>query len=169
MGPQLYRCGNGKSIRGIAPPDFASMGPQLYRCGNAKVPLTLPTASFLLQWGRNFIVAEISRRARRRCSRMRCFNGAATLSLRKSVRAAFSRDKSQFASMGPQLYRCGNKETPGQARFNNYGFNGAATLSLRKSLTPASSATPSAVLQWGRNFIVAEINRNISITTIPIQ
>ena len=61
-----------------------------------------------LQWGRNFIVAEIS-------------------TTTKSVLGFV------VASMGPQLYRCGNEP-------------------------PKNSASSMHVmLQWGRNFIVAEM------------
>ena len=137
---------------------------------------------FLLQWGRNFIVAETYRTCTPTSQQPR-FNGAATLSLRKlrephaphvvtvygfngaatlSLRKLATLDSllgGGVASMGPQLYRCGNNEQ-GQApmaptslqwgrnfyRCGNQGkavvhaplpacFNGAATLSLRKRLT----------------------------------
>ena len=59
--------------------------------------------------------------------------------------------------MGPQLYRCGNLwaahwELPSVGR-----FNGAATLSLRKYILPSHYVYGGTQLQWGRNFIVAEI------------
>ena len=62
------------------------------------------------------------------------------------------------ASMGPQLYRCGNREI----RYivvccNGICFNGAATLSLRKCPRREHNNPWNARLQWGRNFIVAEI------------
>ena len=109
MGPQLYRCGNlriwGRAIMG----DHASMGPQLYRCGN---------------------FAVISSRLSHRLG----FNGAATLSLRKSTGQRTLRRRN----------RC---------------FNGAATLSLRKSSSLVVGISSFILLQWGRNFIVAEIRR----------
>ena len=86
--------------------DIASMGPQLYRCGNKAKRDARRYPQIQLQWGRNFIVAEI-RRTRWRCSRRSCFNGAATLSLRK----------------------CSNLSSASQPILS---FNGAATLSLRK-------------------------------------
>ena len=60
--------------------------------------------------------------------------------------------------MGPQLYRCGNREI----RYivvccNGICFNGAATLSLRKCPRREHNNPWNARLQWGRNFIVAEI------------
>ena len=35
------------------------MGPQLYRCGNLEVIGNFDNKRYKLQWGRNFIVAEI--------------------------------------------------------------------------------------------------------------
>ena len=62
----------------------------------------------MLQWGRNFIVAEIPVQAKRYVQR-------------------------HDASMGPQLYRCGNLNL----EITGFDFE--------------------AMLQWGRNFIVAEM------------
>ena len=36
------------------------MGPQLYRCGNLEIIETSKSLDVVLQWGRNFIVAETS-------------------------------------------------------------------------------------------------------------
>ena len=83
MGPQLYRCGNSVLAERRCDFEVASMGPQLYRCGNE---ITLDKSimrDLMLQWGRNFIVAEIGTR-------------------REALVEAYK------ASMGPQLYRCGN-------------------------------------------------------------
>ena len=82
------------------------MGPQLYRCGNGNARSPVSDSRALLQWGRNFIVAEtvtdssgdgiegvlqwgrnfiVAETLHERC--VACgawsFNGAATLSLRK--------------------------------------------------------------------------------------
>ena len=87
-----------------------------------------------LQWGRNFIVAEMSSSLRMQPAAPPRFNGAATLSLRKS--GWWGNWLSLLkASMGPQLYRCGN---------NPADANDVIT----------------HLLQWGRNFIVAEIRTN---------
>ena len=69
--------------------------------------MTSKRHSTVLQWGRNFIVAEI-------------FTG-------NDVKATLD-----GASMGPQLYRCGNYRAADQQWYTLIGFNGAATLSLRK-------------------------------------
>ena len=204
MGPQLYRCGNFEKLFGYAQRQQcfngaatlslrkyatfgrqcdlrsnASMGPQLYRCGN--MVFVKPRLVYLnqLQWGRNFIVAEI-RKKRQSKPRRNCFNGAATLSLRKYrgpvpttdlcnglqwgrnfivaeisampqpwgghsllqwgrnfivAEIPFSNFKlfvANCASMGPQLYRCGNPPSQQHANRSKARFNGAATLSLRK-------------------------------------
>ena len=111
---------------------MASMGPQLYRCGNADVPHHRPAPAWSLQWGRNFIVAEIFQHPNPLLHH-------------------------PHASMGPQLYRCGNRSTAAATYGGDTRFNGAATLSLRKSEYTFTPSTTRVWLQWGRNFIVAEI------------
>ena len=59
--------------------------------------------------------------------------------------------------MGPQLYRCGNLVNILETTHDAISFNGAATLSLRKFQTVSIVVLVSQMLQWGRNFIVAEI------------
>ena len=101
-----------------------------------KLPLELChlTLTLELQWGRNFIVAETG------ClpDLCRChapgFNGAATLSLRKWRPAQNACLSLSCASMGPQLYRCGNSSSRRPRANGTCSFNGAATLSLRKWL-----------------------------------
>ena len=83
------------------------MGPQLYRCGNKDMRHRVSSYR-QLQWGRNFIVAETDTTGCRREITCTCFNGAATLSLRKYRIRHQDIDTLRPASMGPQLYRCGN-------------------------------------------------------------
>ena len=59
--------------------------------------------------------------------------------------------------MEPQLYRCGNTDTPAGSNQPHHGFNGAATLSLRKYRYACWIKPATPWLQWSRNFIVAEI------------
>ena len=180
MGPQLYRCGNSLWYTILVYQDLASMGPQLYRCGNVAEIRHLREDIDMLQWGRNFIVAEIRHHARHwnanfglqwgrnfivaemrsrppepqadspasmgpqlyRCGNLSyfiymkyinsCFNGAATLSLRKFSDVLHGMIRELTASMGPQLYRCGNLQGISCYFRDSCGFNGAATLSLRK-------------------------------------
>ena len=132
MGPQLYRCGNLPCLPRLRRRDhLASMGPQLYRCGNLDYTEEAQRDPYTLQWGRNFIVAETRCPAPRSTGRS-SFNVAATLSLRKPFHqmhhpvnglplqwgrnfivaetwwVTTGRRHDIPASMGPQLYRCGN-------------------------------------------------------------
>ena len=156
MGPQLYRCGNAVesaddvpsdsyrfngaatlSLRKFAQPHKgskgrrASMGPQLYRCGNSLVARLAAFVPDRLQWGRNFIVAEMSLVCFA-LSRETSFNGAATLSLRKS----FLEHGSSYTAVALQWGR--NFIVAEMSRKNHF----------QEGRCP---------LQWGRNFIVAEI------------
>ena len=205
MGPQLYRCGNRLTEpEGQGAGDGASMGPQLYRCGNLDISLMqelydwalqwgrnfivaeiLPSryiihAAFQLQWGRNFIVAEISINVRlsgisRKLQWGRNFivaemrvlkrdgslvivmlqwgrnfivaeigmivelvGGVTTASMGPQLYRcgnnghSLEDNQDEYASMGPQLYRCGNPQQQQLFAEDQNGFNGAATLSLRK-------------------------------------
>ena len=109
----------------------ASMGPQLYRCGNSQFPIDAPVVIVLLQWGRNFIVAEIYRIIRPGRRRIPASMGP------QLYRCGNRGNRHQpgtgnGASMGPQLYRCGNVTLAGFGGGLYICFNGAATLSLRK-------------------------------------
>ena len=132
MGPQLYRCGNAALIRSSALcSSIASMGPQLYRCGNLK--------QYVYAW--RAVIASMGPQLYR-CgnlatyrslpSPVACFNGAATLSLRKRALGPGCLPEGAPASMGSQLYRCGNNTGAAPQPAHLQGFNGAATLSLRK-------------------------------------
>ena len=109
----------------------ASMGPQLYRCGNAAA----------VEHSNQFRPASMGPQL------YRCGN------LSSSIRAC----RSWIASMGPQLYRCGNQKRNRLPEQSLFCFNGAATLSLRKLTMGDIDRTMYALLQWGRNFIVAEM------------
>ena len=109
MGPQLYRCGNSTfSCLGLQVGLLASMGPQLYRCGNCQIIGMQCILFRSLQWGRNFIVAERCQQSRA-AALLWSFNGAATVSLRKYAGHVCQDVLRSQTSMGPQLYRCGNR------------------------------------------------------------
>ena len=131
MGPQLYRCGNDAPVPCLVPRRSASMGPQLYRCGNVDADGPPWPHIWLLQWGRNFIVAETWTARSTAIGAGTSFIGAATLSLRKPA--------------APSIRHSVKRR-----------FNGAATLSLRKLTSFLIGSYGLDVLQWGRNFIVAE-------------
>ena len=136
MGPQLYRCGNAISkfrnpveefelqwgcnfiVAGICHVT-ACLPPYLQkRCFNGaatsllrkyNILTTAGMAEMGLQWGRSFIVAEIPSFPAWSPGWSPRFNGAATLSLRKLPDHRYAVHLVPLASMGPQLYRCGNR------------------------------------------------------------
>ena len=108
------------------------MGPQLLSLRKSDNSASMTNMMSALQWGRNFIVAEMYA-ANTAYTADKGFNGAATLSLRK----------------------CDAYHAESRRMFG--GFNGAATLSLRKFPAPGPTYPMGHLLQWGRNFIVAEI------------
>ena len=182
MGPQLYRCGNGRTghkrhetvsgFNGAATlslrKSHADSQPVRLTAArfNGAATLSLrkcpnmadrPKAKPWLQWGRNFIVAEISQRATMSKVRSVKLQWGRNFIVAEMITAYLAGNQKQDASMGPQLYRCGNIK-----RTDNHGpkslrFNGAATLSLRKLAPRPHSSANAPLLQWGRNFIVAEI------------
>ena len=83
MGPQLCSCGNLAYASRRDHQQLASMGPQLCSCGNRRQSTLQLVCSCVLQWGRNFAVAETE----------------AELRIRR---------EGYVASMGPQLCSCGN-------------------------------------------------------------
>ena len=146
MGPQLCSCGNIRLTEQQYHQVRASMGPQLCSCGNETHAGSPFSTTFLLQWGRNFAVAETcggvlmvwhicqlqwgrnfavaeTTLLDQVASIPRRFNGAATLQLRKQVRG--------YRRLG--AVRC---------------FNGAATLQLRKRI----------LFFWVPSFIVRSFN-----------
>ena len=156
MGPQLYRCGNAYLAHVFASPSKASMGPQLYRCGNRpclqshnahkprfngaatlslrKQAVSVPTQRnyVRLQWGRNFIVAE-------------------TTSRRPEAPTGH-----KLASMGPQLYRCGNWDKSGEGYCYMCLLQWGRNFIVAETGVTTGGVVSRTVLQWGRNFIVAE-------------
>ena len=157
MGPQLYRCGN-VTLAGFGGGLYICFNGaatlSLRKCPRCTGAIcrsgglqwgrnfivaeitTCMTKAYChsqLQWGRNFIVAEMMVRVVSNMLMAISFNGAATLSLRKSEQATAK-------------------------AAGSHSFNGAATLSLRKSAEIWWRYGMLNLLQWGRNFIVAEIS-----------
>ena len=85
-----------------------------------------------LQWGRNFIVAETRRRSDIAGSIGLASMGPQLYRCGNMPYRDTALERGFLASMGPQLYRCGNKKKAG--------------IALAGQIQ----------LQWGRNFIVAE-------------
>ena len=130
--------------------------------GAATFQLRIVTPAFnvsqfnlMLQWSRNFSVADCRPRPRCHLLRKLSFNGAATFQLRIALPILWA-DPRYSASMEPQLFSCGLKEDHGRSQKNHneasmepqlfscglHGeaeaaaasqlcFNGAATFQLR--------------------------------------
>ena len=81
------------------------------------------------------------------------------MQLRKPTWDARANAGAGAASMGPQLCSCGNRTCRRWWRGSPGGFNGAATLQLRKHDRPHTFLAGCELLQWGRNFAVAETVR----------
>ena len=139
---------------------------------------TAPAA--MLQWGRNLFVAECIRgvldtahnhqasmgpqlvrcgmctRWYWRCSIRRCFNGAATCSLRNvNLRNFSNTHRESFNGAATCSLRNENAQYEQQPQ-SQRRFNGAATCSLRNGHSALLRYFPDLQLQWGRNLFVAE-------------
>ena len=110
----------------------ASMGPQLYRCGNKSMDSDYDARKYALQWGRNFIVAEISLKTSAVHIRYATLQWGRNFIVAEICAHNFDWGLPLHASMGPQLYRCGNSTQHLELKAEKSRFNGAATLSLRK-------------------------------------
>ena len=111
----------------------ASMGPQLYRCGNASEGSSGSIFCSRLQWGRNFIVAEMLG------------------SWKRSLKVTALQWGRNFivAEMSPRFHCSSISMTSLQ-----WGRN--FIVAETHTVAPAAGAALPP-LQWGRNFIVAEI------------
>ncbi len=134
MGPQLYRCGdkatdsnaasllrsfNGAATLSLRRPVYgvadlqqaliASMGPQLYRCGDPWRDIIARHIKAMLQWGRNFIVAETYGSFGCACVLCSLQWGRNFIVAETKALLVAQSDPDNVASMGPQLYRCGDK------------------------------------------------------------
>ena len=107
MGPQLYRCGNYRGRRNHNKHTDASMGPQLYRCGNTRPTKHRRRTYSGFNGAATLSLRKFGYRAEKEYL-SEGFNGAATLSLRKCLVWVVYCCATPVASMGPQLYRCGN-------------------------------------------------------------
>ena len=143
----------------------ASMGPQLYRCGNLRHLGAQRLLKATLQWGRNFIVAEIPRAPKAETGRQ-SFNGAATLSLRKSCQRSLAGALHTELQWGrnfivaEMLFTGGNLEQVDKLQWGRNFI--VAEISILYS-----SRCFALRLQWGRNFIVAEIAK-LGIKRTPL-
>ena len=92
-------------VAGLGRP--ASMEPQLYRCGNDDSKYSTNWFTHELQWGRNFIVAEIIGREKTAVTRY-WLQWGRNFIVAETGQHGQTQERGSHASMGPQLYRCGN-------------------------------------------------------------
>ena len=181
MGPQLYRCGNANRCLRTCRRSPGFNGAATLSLRKREAGEGNPAWPFVLQWGRNFIVAEIGWPRHTAARSPTSFNGAATLSLRKCENDTIDTDSITLLQWGRNFivaemyYNAvhgmgdggrllgmpvvvdGGRGAGCTSCARQRSFNGAATLSLRKFKMVAYLEYPIAKLQWGRNFIVAEI------------
>ena len=134
MGPQLCSCGNWSRLLRCYRLVRRFNGAATLQLRKLQDQAASDVLLMMLQWGRNFAVAE-------------------------TWVDVLGRRRTCPASMGPQLCSCGNSTPPVHATRGRPRFNGAATLQLRKHGAGRIVAVPVGRLQWGRNFAVAETRR----------
>ena len=158
MGPQLCSCGNHNILMQMYVCRPASMGPQLCSCGNMASDVIHTHIPPCFNGAATLQLRKLSLTMMMRRSGP-CFNGAATLQLRKPDSSRPGLGPGRGASMGPQLCSCGNRQVGRRVRCRQGGFNGAATLQLRKPHVLRAAGRRANSLQWGRNFAVAETRK----------
>ena len=160
MEPQLYRCGNLGPEVDVAYKDQMLQWSRNFIVAEITVSPVGVEVSISLQWSRNFIVAEIASPC------MSPFFLKISLQWsRNFIVAEIDCRISQCshdmdASMGPQLYRCGNLP-PAQSFIDR--IVASMEPQLYRCGNRSRSQTPDQkrlALQWSRNFIVAEITRH---------
>ena len=125
MGPRLFRRGNAVGRRGVIGRSHdASMGPRLFRRGNDYHEEDLISYK-RLQWGHAFSDVETRTPTRTRRRLPRCFNGATPFQTWKRCRRAYPSRRVGFASMGPRLFRRGNRFRSWLLMARLSRFNGA--------------------------------------------
>ena len=123
------------------------MGPQLYRCGNSVNSSRSVIMADKLQWGRNFIVAEISGGELIACGKSEASMGPQLYRCGNTIINNIGAIKTLGASMGPQLYRCGNYQISCKSIWNTFSASMGPQLyrcgnkeekRLANKITPAS-------------------------------
>ena len=142
------------------------MGPQLCSCGNQMRWIDAEVIK-KLQWGRNFAVAE-THPAMLTSWRVRRFNGAATLQLRKREWVC-GRCRHSNASMGPQLCSCGNVLAAQPPAYPLPMLQWGRNFAVAETSAKHSKLCMEYRLQWGRNFAVAETRQKLLTETIKYK
>ena len=131
MEPQLFSCGLHEMCTYFFTLDFAFNGAATFQLRIASSSGTHKDQFCTLQWSRNFSVAD--------CEQI-------DIQLKNGLNP----------SMEPQLFSCGLNEWVGDAKRVLQPFNGAATFQLRIASLQFEDYKKSCLLQWSRNFSVAD-------------
>ena len=156
MGPCLFRHGNLLSLDSRRKRTLASMGPCLFRHGN-RYTVQIRAKYGKLQWGRAFSGTEIFTICLWLQHPISRFNGAVPFQARKSPADTYTPDV-PYASMGPCLFRHGNRTIPTIAHIERASFNGAVPFQARKYTRTCIYLVMKCKLQWGRAFSGTEIS-----------
>ena len=192
MEPQLFSCGLCyTAVASWVDKRVASMEPQLFSCGLLLLLTIWLMKFFLLQWSRNFSVADC-------VPQIGSIWGGDELQWSRNFSVAdcgkypTTTTPSGWASMEPQLFSCGLNKLARGGRTPNSRFNGAATFQLRiacpklvqsgvaMSFNGAATFQLRIVeniqqqqhqadgLQWSRNFSVADWTNWREVVGLPI-
>ena len=155
MEPQLFSCGLYVASQTQPQNSRASMEPQLFSCGlNPKLP-----SEPIILFGFNGAATFQLRIAAGSAAVCACVVGASMEPQLFScgLFCAFGRgDNQRIASMEPQLFSCGLWQGMDLSQGDFRRFNGAATFQLRIAVNGHLSHTIVTMLQWSRNFSVAD-------------
>ena len=179
MGPRVFARGNLRCKYGISLVQLLQWGREFLLAEMLAQHARAPRTVAGLQWGREFLLAEISVSAELLRVKLwasmgpRVFaRGNATPKRRCGGR--------RWASMGPRVFARGNSAPARKRRPSPMGFNGAASFCSRKSRHVGRHGKPAdasmgprvfargndiktaetdydRLLQWGREFLLAEI------------
>ena len=130
------------------------MEPQLFSCGLFAIAVMyLIIAS--LQWSRNFSVADcVQKLTQTSITKLTSMEPQLFSCGLLMVPAAGG--VAGHASMEPQLFSCGLLTETQNQNHPTQSFNGAATFQLRIVLKDCHLLTATFLLQWSRNFSVAD-------------
>ena len=134
---------------------MASMGPRRYRRGNSWVSVFQATVASASMGPRRYRRGNPHRRAER-CLPTRCFNGAATLSSRKSDSTVIEWDASAKLQWGRDVIVA--EISWGRRWRSQFGMlQWGRDVIVAEIADGSSECWWSTSLQWGRDVIVAEI------------
>ena len=132
------------------------MGPQLCSCGNLASRPRPASRPRCFNGAATLQLRKLGRDLAVQTLNLARFNGAATLQLRKQAPCRLYCMAERAASMGPQLCSCGNTVTVSLAGDAPYSLQWGRNFAVAETMRSFGLTSTSGLLQWGRNFAVAE-------------